>query len=105
MSIDARVDFVVTHEDGSGELRLVDRPAGAGHPGNRGQPALAFAAAPHEVTALNGSDVWGGANSLMLGDRKIARREGYGRIVFSDRGQFLAAVSDYHDKRRAEANG
>jgi hypothetical protein len=104
MSIDARVDFVFTAEDGSGYLALVDRPKSPGrvsYAGNKGQPKLHFKTAPHEVTALNGLDVWGGAGSLMLGDREIAKRTGYAGIAFTD--GFLAAVGAYHERRRTRS--
>ncbi len=42
----------------------------------------------------NGRDVWGGADSLMLGDVEIARRVGYTRIAFCDREQFLRAIRE-----------
>lgn len=101
MSIDARVQTVIVHEDGSGELRLVDRPARPGAvPGIKGQSALRYEKAPEEVTALNGLDVWGGANSLMLGDVEIAERIGYTRIKFHGRETFTRAVTAYHAKRR-----
>ena len=100
MSIDARVETVVINEDGSGELRLVDRPARPGKSaGIAGQRALRFAAAPEEVTALNGCDVWGGSGFLMLGDVQIAEREGYTRIVFCPAEAFKRAVAAYHRRR------
>ncbi len=99
MSIDARVETVLHNEDGSGELVLVDRPARpGGYPGTAGQPRLTFTSAPHEVTALNGLDVWGGSSSLMLGDIEIARREGYTRIVFHDDETFRAALTRYRQR-------
>jgi hypothetical protein len=99
VSIDARVKTVRLFEDGSGELVLVDRPARPGGvPGIAGQRSLAFDAAPEEVTALNGCDIWGGANSVMLGDREIARREGYTRVVFCDPESFKRAVAEYRKK-------
>jgi hypothetical protein len=83
MSIDARIDRVLRNEDGSGELRLVDRPAGPdGVPGIAGQSVLRFDESPETVTALAGFDVWGGSDTLMLGDVKIADRVGYTRIRF-----------------------
>lgn len=105
MSIDAQVDFVMHNEDGSGELRLIDRPAHPGGvPGIAGQRALSFDKAPHSVTSLNGLDVWGGSSSLMLGDIEIARREGYTKIVFHDDATFTAACVAYRQKRTAEAH-
>lgn len=101
MAIDAKVDYVTINEDGSGQLNLVDRPARPGQvPGIVGQRALRFDSAPEEVTALNGLEVWGSANCLMLGDIEIAKRRGYTSIVFYDIDTFKRAIAAYHDKRR-----
>jgi hypothetical protein len=94
VSIDARVRAVYLHENGGGTLELEDRLSGPSDAGIRGQARLSFDAAPEEVTALNGRDVWGGSESLMLGDVEIARRVGYMRIAFHDRETFLRAVRD-----------
>ena len=100
MSIDARVKEVVLNDDGSGWLRLVDRPPRPGqNPGIAGQSVLRFDRAPGEVTALGGLDVWGGADSLMLGEVQIARRMGYTGLAFCDGETFKRAVAAYH--RRA----
>lgn len=97
MSIDARVRTVLCNEDGSGKLLLTDRPArDGGTPGIAGQASLAFDGVPHEVTALNGLDVWGGASDLMLGEWRVAWREGYGKITFVGPETFKAAVAEYH---------
>jgi len=73
MSINAIVT-VHHNEDGSGHLALEGE--------ERGQPALHYDAAPHDVTALNGRQVWGGADILLYGETKIAERIGYTRIRF-----------------------
>lgn len=100
MSIDARVETVIIHEDGRGELRLVDRPARpGGHPGCSGQSSLVFERSPEEVTALNGCDIWGGSSSIMLGDREIAARLGYCRIVFCGDEEFKSAIEAYSRAR------
>lgn len=96
MAIDANVAFVELKEDGSGVLHLCDRIP----EGSRGQSRLHFDTAPHEVTALNGLEIWGGAGQIMLGDCEIAKREGYTKISFTEREQFLSAVAAYHAKRR-----
>lgn len=100
MSIDARVKTVICNEDGSGELRLIDRPARreGDSPGIAGQKALSFDDAPHEVTALNGLDIWGGDNTIMLGHCEIARRKSYTKIVFVGDQHFKEAVAKYHGK-------
>jgi hypothetical protein len=100
MSIDARVDAIILYveSDMSGELHLIDRPGNP--PGIAGQRKLYFDKAPHEVTALNGLDIWGGGSGIMLGDVEIAKRVGYATIVFYGRETFLNAVKFYHEKRR-----
>ncbi len=96
MSIDARVETVLLNEDGSGKLKLTDRPAKHGaNPGIAGQRSLHFDKAPEEVTALNGRDIWGGSDTIMLGDVEIAKREGYTGIVFHDAETFKRAVREY----------
>jgi hypothetical protein len=99
MSIDARVDDVTVHASGAGELRLKDRPGrpgrgpqDAGSPTSRaagperagiaGQTVLFFDNCPGDVWKLEGKDIWGGANNIMLGDVEIAEREGYTKIRF-----------------------
>lgn len=97
MSIDARVRVVYVREDGGGSLELIDRPTRPGlTPGISGQRRLNFDQAPEEVTALNGLDIWGGANSVMLGGVEIAKRVGYTAIVFRDAETFKRAVAAYH---------
>jgi len=96
MSIDARVRAVYLRENGGGSLELEDRPARPGTtPGIAGQDRLSFDSCPEEVTALNGREVWGGSESLMLGSVEIAKRVGYTRIVFHDRETFIRAVREY----------
>lgn len=97
MSIDANVAYVELREDGSGTLHLCDRVP----EGSRGQSRLHFDTAPYEVTALNGLPIWGGASQIMLGEREIAKREGYTRISFIERERFLSAVAEHHRRERA----
>ena len=97
MSIDANVAYVELNENGSGTLHLCDRVEGS-----RGQSRLHFSTAPHEVTALNGLEIWGGGGQIMLGDKQIATRRGYTQISFIEREPFLAAVAEYHARRRPE---
>ena len=98
MSIDANVALVELNEDGSGVLHLCDRVPN----GSRGQSRLRFETAPLEVTALNGLSIWGGDSQIMLGGHKIATRESYTKISFTEQDLFLAAVADYHASRRGE---
>jgi hypothetical protein len=102
VSIDARVRTVLIFEDGGGALLLEDRPARrpSDTPGIAGQARLTFADAPEEVTALNGLDLWGGDDRLMLGEHLIARRLGYTRIAFVDAPAFKAATAAYHARQR-----
>jgi hypothetical protein len=100
MSIDANVAYVECRENGSGTLHLCDRVPN----GSRGQSRLHFDKAPYEVTALNGLQVWGGNSQIMLGEREIAKREGYTRISFVEREPFLAAVAEYHQRRRPDTD-
>ena len=101
MAIDAHVAYVELQEDGAGTLHLCDRIPD----GSRGQSRLHFDTAPHEVTALNGLAIWGGASHIMLGERQIATRDGYTRISFTEREPFLAAIAEYHRRqRKSEGN-
>ena len=101
MSIDANIVYVELQEDGSGTLHLCDRVP----EGSRGQDRLHFDTAPHEVTALNGLEIWGTASQVLLGDRKIADRLGYTKISFIERDLFLAVVREYHAARRLATGG
>ncbi len=74
MSINATVKTVYINEDGGGALSLEGD--------ERGQPMLFFDEAPEDVTALNGRQVWGSADSLMAHETKIADRIGYTKIRF-----------------------
>jgi hypothetical protein len=84
MSVDARVDRVEVYPDGSGKLLLRDRPTTrpGGTLGIAGQDLLSFDKAPEDVGSLEGKDIWGGDNIIMLGEQRIARRDGYTGIVF-----------------------
>ena len=106
MSIDANVAYVELKEDGSGVLHLYDRVASHGQiDGICGQNRLHFETAPYEVTALNGLAIWGGSDFLMLGEKKIATRQGYTRISFIEREPFLAAIAEYHERQRRQTFG
>jgi hypothetical protein len=96
MSIDARVDYVHRNDDGSGRLKLIDRPARRGQaPGIKGQPALTFAESPADVTSLQGANIWGNDSIIMLGDRTIARRVSITEIRFVPDEQFSEATEAY----------
>lgn len=75
MSINAIVSGVYWGENGVHELTL-EGP-------ERGQPILHFRdPAPPDVNLLTGQKVWGSSSTLMLGETKIADREGYTLIKF-----------------------
>lgn len=95
MSIDAFVEHVSINEDGTGYLSLIDRAGG----GVAGQHRLSFEKAPYTVTSLNWCNVWGGGSQLMLGDKCIARREGYTRVVFVSDAEFNDACRLYREKQ------
>lgn len=96
MSIDAMIEKVTINKGGDGHLDLIDRPGD--RPGIRGQPALYFEGATPEVKKLSGKCIWGGSSTIMLGDVQIARREGYGRIIFDEDGlmKALKGAGDIH---------
>jgi len=92
MSINAIVEAVHHNEDGSGKLKLTGE--------ERGQSALYFDSAPHDVTALNGRQVWGGAGILLYGETTIARRLGYTSIAFVV--ESLGEVIAKEEKRKVQ---
>lgn len=80
MSIEAIVDQVYHGENGNG--RMILKPPTNGD--NPGQTELHWDSdGPHDVTALNGCLIWGGASSIMLGEIEIAKRDGYTKIVWT----------------------
>lgn len=100
MSIDARVDNVVVRFDGSGYLGLVDRPpARPGEtPGIAGQTTLYFDKSPTAVWRLKDKNIWGCSSSLMLVETEIAKREGYGKIIFASEAVLKRALEAYDKK-------
>lgn len=100
MSIDARVNRVVLYGGVGGELQLVDRPAAPGGvPGIAGQRVLHFDATPADLYGLIGCDVWGSSDTIMLGEREIARRVTYTRIRFVEADAFTRALTEYRERR------
>lgn len=93
MSINAIVRTVYHNEDGSGLLALDGE--------ERGQPELHFDSAPHDVTALNGLQIWGGDSSILHGETEIAKRRGYTGIEFTV--PSVSEVVGKERKRRSEA--
>lgn len=97
MSIDARVTGVSFDRDGTGRLTLEDRPAKpGGHPGIAGQKSLSFTSAPDIVTNLIGLNIWGGSDSILLGEHEIAERWGYTRIKFVSPREIRDAIEIYN---------
>lgn len=95
MSIDAKVRSVHHNQDGSGTLNLEPRIDASGQKSCVGQSVLRYQSAPEEVTSLNGKEIWGGSDSIMLGDVEIAKRKGYTSIVFHDSETFKRACKEY----------
>lgn len=93
MSIDARVRAVIHKENGGGRLMLEKRRVR--HAGSPGQSELCYDDAPYEVTSLNGTEIWGSDSTIMLGENKIADRDGYTGLKFVDRETFKGAVREY----------
>jgi hypothetical protein len=75
VSINAIVQSVHHNEDGSGKLILSGE--------ERGQNSLSFDSAPHDVTCLNGRQIWGGDSCILVGEQRIADRVGYTKIQFT----------------------
>lgn len=92
MSIDAIVETVYHNEDGSGRLGLTGD--------DRGQSNLYFDTAPHDVTALNGRHIWGGSESILCGEVKLANRIGYTKIAFVV--ESVSAAIAEGDRKRQE---
>lgn len=75
MSINAIVSGVYWGENGEHRIELSGE--------ERGQPQLNFREpAPPDVNLLAGQQIWGSANTIMLGETKIAERESYTAIRF-----------------------
>lgn len=95
MSIDARVKTVM-FTSGGVVLKLEDRPARPGEvAGCRGQEELKAPTRAPGAGLLCGCDVWGGSESIMLGDVEIARRIGYNRIEWTDPDNLIAVIREY----------
>ncbi len=91
MSIDAKVQKVEVELDDSGVLHLVDRPPD----GCAGQPRLYFDSCPKNTYKLEGLNIWGGSDSIMLGSKEIATRKGYTSIIFHKDDILDAAITAY----------
>jgi len=101
MSIDAIVIGIRFYENGGGKILLADRPPKKKGEqfGCAGQDSLEYTDAPEEVSAINGCEIWGGSDTVMLGEFQIAKRIGYTKIVFCDRDHFIQAVARYFERK------
>lgn len=104
MSIDAQVAAVVRYADGSGYLKLRDRPARPGGvPGIAGQSHLRFHDSPPAVVDLIECEVWGSAEQVMLGDTVVAWRDGYTLLVFRTEDVVRGAIEASREAALARA--
>lgn len=99
VSIDARIKTVQFHADGRTVFVLEDRPARPGQvAGCRGQESLVADRrnlANGAAGLLCGCEVWGGSESLVLGDVVIARRKTYRELEWTDPANLLSVVLAY----------
>ena len=79
MSIDARI--IAAQLQGNGHMRLVLVPREKG--GVAGQGTLTITNWPvgADPWGLIGTEIWGGAGEIMVGDTRWAERKGYTQIM------------------------
>jgi len=101
MSIDAVVSLVMVSKDRNGTLDFIDSPSRrlGSSGGIAGQDFFYFSKCPPNVAVLAGLEIWGGDSSILLGEVKIADREGYNRIVFCEDEKFDFAIKEYFRKQ------
>lgn len=76
MSIDARVTEVIRNHDGTATMKLGDRDSRH----SCGQSSMTIVNPPAgDLSGIVGTEIWGGGQSLMVGDKKFANRIGYTR--------------------------
>lgn len=93
MSINAIVSGVYFGEDGDNRITLEGE--------ERGQPTLHFGDNhPPDVNLLTGQQIWGSANTIMLGETQIATRDSYTHITFGV--EWIADVIEAERKRREQ---
>lgn len=73
MSIDARIIGVTRTADELPRLNLEGRKEGE----SPGQPVLFVRNAPKDLESFIGSEIWGNASQLLIGDKKVADRINY----------------------------
>ncbi len=94
MSINAIVTDVAVRGNGSGYLVL--------RGDERGQGKLFFETSPSDVKMLTNIQIWGGADSILVGEMEIAKRISYTRIQFTV--EALSEAVDSERKRRIRGN-
>jgi len=88
MSINAIVSDVYFGENGEHRIELEGE--------ERGQPTLFFGDPhPNDVDLLGGQQIWGSANTIMLGQTEIAKRDSYTRLTF-----VVPSIGDVIDKEK-----
>lgn len=90
MAIDARI-VGIRQADGEVKLTLEGRQPGT----SPGQSTLVITNPPEqwktELAPLIGMCVWGGSSEIMLGDKQLAKRDGYVGITLVDHWQDVVA--------------
>lgn len=76
LAIDAVVTDVTFNLDGTAVMRLGPRLEGQ----LPGQDSLLVLNPPQHFDAIVGTKVWGNAQFLMVGNKKLGRRIGYGQV-------------------------
>lgn len=105
--IDAKIQQIFIDEDGSGRLRLVDRPARkpGEPPGVAGQGWLRFDAAPECLPLLAGREILGDPETITLGGVIIADRVSSAGITFRHAEEIRAALASLNKWRRPRVEG
>jgi hypothetical protein len=87
MSIDAVIDRVERNADGTADILLV---AADPRRAPAGQTRMTVLNPPPQFEAAVGTQIWGGANSVMVGQTHWADRIGYTRLrLATDRWQYF----------------
>lgn len=80
MALDLVIVSVNRKSDGSGYITL--RPRDKLATLNSGLHNISFDSSPPDIVNLVGKEIWGGNNMVMLGQKKIAIRDGYTKFKF-----------------------
>lgn len=76
MSIDATIIGVTYLSDGTAKLMLEQSDSSR----CAGQNSLIVLNPPKDMSGIIGCNIWGSSDSILFGDKKIAKRIGYSRI-------------------------